>query len=500
VLHVIPALRRRFPAPAFVRRTVVATLAACAIASVPANASFLNDMYAEMSANMNVQGAKIYETQRAGVITGGGLVWKTPRKTYTPFNFTPPSLKAGCGGVDMFMGSFSMMSKDEFIQMLRAVGQNASGLLFQLALSALSPELSGLVQGFSEKVEEWNRHFGNSCKMAESIAGADTPLGKLATKAGETARGWGRSVGIFSDQGEAVKETQANGYKVYQNTPPSITNSGTTVFDKETNITWSVLKTGVWSGLSWQQRRMIMTLLGTVVLKWTPGTSPDKVLYPVTFSPLAVANLKKWVGSAQDASTYVPLDIYHCSGEFDSWDSPCLNVALGTYNVPGMAKEVYASLHELRQAILERRNPNTLPSGINPRAIAAMTNIPIGNIINLSTTRQYPAFGEIVLSMYADAIAYDISTRLMDEIVQEITKAISQYEKQVPKAASELADYRDTLDKLASELRNLREEIDGKIQAQNASTLDFMKLEEEIYGRVSLNVIRGMRFQGSRQK
>ncbi len=500
MLHVLPALRRRFPAPAFVRRTVVATLAACAIASVPANASFLNDMYAEMSANMNVQGAKVYETQRAGVITGGGLVWKTPRKTYTPFGFTPPSLKAGCGGIDMFMGSFSMMSKDEFIQMLRAVGQNAAGLLFQLALSALSPELSGLVQGFSEKVEEWNRHLGSSCDMAKSIAGGDTPLGKLATAAGETARGWGTSVGIFTDRGEAVKETRANGYTTWQNTPPSTTNSGTTVFDKETNITWSVLKSGNWTSLSWDQRRMIMTLLGTVVLKWTPGTSPDKVLYPVTFSPLAVANLKKWVGSAQDASSWTTLDIYHCSGEPDSWDSTCLNVWQGTTSVPGMAKQVYASLHELRQAILERRQPALLPNGIDPRAIAAMTTIPIGNIINLATTHQYPAFGDIVLTMYADAIAYDITTRLTDEVVQEITKAINQYEKQVPGSAVQLANYRDTLATLSSELRAIRNEIDDKINAQNASTLDFMKLEEEIYGRISLNVIRGMRFQGARQK
>lgn len=494
-----PVSRLQAPVPLVIRRMAAATLAACVIASIPANAGgFLNDMYEEMSGNVNTQAAKIYQTQRAGVITAGGLVWKTPQRNFTPFHFTPLSLKAGCGGVDLFMGSFSMMSKDEFIQMLRAVGQNAAGLLFQLALNAMAPEISGLVSEFSNKLEDWNRHFGNSCDMANRVIGW-TGADKVATAMGQAAKGFGVSVGLFNDRGEAEKELRNDGNKVYLNTPATKSDDGTTVFDKETNITWSVLKTGNWSGLSFPERRMLMTLLGTVVVRWSPETDSNKKPLLKIFPPLAIENLKKWVGTAQDSSEDVTMTGYTCGGEPDSFDSTCLNVTEAPITFKGMARQVYASLEELRLAILERRNPHALPNGVNPISIVAMTSIPVGNIINLSTTRQHLYFGEIVLKMYADAIAYDISTRLMEEVVLQVTKAIKQYETHVDQATAEIGEYRTSIDRLSTELRALREEIDGKIQAQNASILDFMKLEEEIYGNISKKVLGNMRFQNARQ-
>ncbi|MDN4704685.1 conjugal transfer protein TraH [Vibrio parahaemolyticus] len=40
-------------------------------------------------------------------------------------SFTPPSWKAGCGGVDMFGGSFSFINAEQLVTMMRAVAANA---------------------------------------------------------------------------------------------------------------------------------------------------------------------------------------------------------------------------------------------------------------------------------------------------------------------------------------------------------------------------------------
>lgn len=465
---------------------------ACLLAFTPANAGFLNDMYDEMSANANVTAPQIYDTQRAGVITGGGMVWKTPRRNFQPFGFTPPSLKAGCGGIDLFMGSFSMFSKDEFIQMLRAVGQNAAGLLFQMALQSLSPELAAWIDSFSKKVQEMNRHFGNSCEMAKSALGF-TGLDKMAKEFGEDARSWGVANGIFPDRAAGVGETQADGQKVHDTVQPKLNKDGKIVWDKEMNLTWSVMKTGNFDGLSDMDKQVLQTMLGTVLVRWSATSGADKVLEPDTKAPLARENLRKWIGSAQDVASTTTMKVYTC----DDVEN-CLNVTDLDTTFPGLAKKVHAALEELRLAVVQRRKPNPLPDGTSAIAIAGMTTIPVGTIINLATTSQFSSLGSIILVSYADAIAYDIVTRLMQEVVDEIEKAVRNYDFGVSKATVELGDYKKNLTDLQGQLVQMREEVTAKIQEQNASVQTMVEMENLIYGNVSKKILGNIRFGAAR--
>ena len=147
-----------------------------------AHAGFLEDFYDSSSgiAQGNVTAAGIYESAHLNIATAGGFVYRAPRTDFTPFQFTPPKLSAGCGGIDLFMGAFSIPSKEEFLNYLRAIGSSLPGLAFQLALQTLSPDLSEQVTSFRDLIREYSSRFQDSCTAAQTLLDMTGAHGKTA--------------------------------------------------------------------------------------------------------------------------------------------------------------------------------------------------------------------------------------------------------------------------------------------------------------------------------
>lgn len=91
----------------------------------------MNRMFGDMT---NVSEPGVYETQRRGVIAGGSVRNRSKIMTENPVSLTLPSVRAGCGGIDLFGGSLSFINGDQFIELLRSIASNAKGYAFQIAL------------------------------------------------------------------------------------------------------------------------------------------------------------------------------------------------------------------------------------------------------------------------------------------------------------------------------------------------------------------------------
>ena len=59
----------------------------------------------EMGAYGNVTGAQVISGQTGTVYTGGSMYMRTPIRNYQMASIAPPSIRAGCGGIDLFAGS-----------------------------------------------------------------------------------------------------------------------------------------------------------------------------------------------------------------------------------------------------------------------------------------------------------------------------------------------------------------------------------------------------------
>ena len=106
--------------------------------------SEVNDMFNNLGAIGNYTAPGAFRGQTYNTYTGGNLMMRSPNKVYQLAAIQFPSAKAGCGGIDVFGGSFSHISAQEFKNMLRNITAALPGIAFQLALEAVSPLLGGL--------------------------------------------------------------------------------------------------------------------------------------------------------------------------------------------------------------------------------------------------------------------------------------------------------------------------------------------------------------------
>lgn len=160
-------------------------------------AGLQSEMDSLFSSMTNVTAPGVYETQRRGVLAGGRVTSKNKIFNENLISFTPPSWKAGCGGVDLFGGSFSFINSDQLIQLLRSVAANATGYAFQLALDNVAPDISKHINEFQKKIQELNQYLGNSCQLAQGLVNDAASGLDLKHKTDQSVAGTAQ--GLFSD-------------------------------------------------------------------------------------------------------------------------------------------------------------------------------------------------------------------------------------------------------------------------------------------------------------
>lgn len=84
-------------------------------------------------------------------------------------SFTPPSLRGGCGGWDLFAGSFSFISAEQIMNLLRSLASAVPAIAFQMALSVLSDELEEKVGEYLDKLNKLNLGQLNTCRITTSL-------------------------------------------------------------------------------------------------------------------------------------------------------------------------------------------------------------------------------------------------------------------------------------------------------------------------------------------
>ena len=168
-------------------KRILASLLAVAVATAPTLARPA-DLNAEMQAMFNDLGALgnvtapgAFRGQAMNLYTGGSFMMRSPGRNYSLADVQLPSLRAGCGGIDLFGGSFSFINKQQFVALLRNIGSNAVGYAFKLALQSISPDID-----WATEVTATTRRPRFRAPRASSTGTAVRPL---AEKTSITSRG-----------------------------------------------------------------------------------------------------------------------------------------------------------------------------------------------------------------------------------------------------------------------------------------------------------------------
>ena len=103
------------------------SLATAPIASQPANLNAeMQAMFNDMGALGNVTSPGAFRGQAMNLYTGGSLMMRAPGKNYPLVNAQLPSLRAGCGGIDIFGGAFPLSTSSSSSPSCRTSGRTQS--------------------------------------------------------------------------------------------------------------------------------------------------------------------------------------------------------------------------------------------------------------------------------------------------------------------------------------------------------------------------------------
>jgi len=410
------------------------------------------------------------------------MVFKSPQRAFTPFSFTPPSLKAGCGGIDMYMGAFGMANKQEFVQFLRNVGQNSAGLAFKVALQAMSPDLATQVQEIADTISKWNQYFGSSCEAAKRVMDSG-PSAWISEAVGNAKRNL-VATGQATGETEARDAVETNAQAAIDNAPCRQNDAGKTVECPQINVVWAAMNRGTLAGLTDSEKEIMMSLFGTTIIEKQEINGSTSL----TASPRkSKFNVSQLVGIPSASTT--TLKVFQCVPEPTN---ACLVLSETDLETQSFGQLFYKKSIDLRDAIKNRQQPNLQ----DLRLLSMGTSLPLIKIIELRAVTNQNLLNDEMLEVWAKAAAWELASRYVEEVAGDL-KTMLEAAKVTDTSALRVTAVKEVLEGLErtkAEMRSERAEIYNQVAKVGALIGQLEHLERAMYSSVSTDLVANARF------
>jgi conjugative transfer pilus assembly protein TraH len=236
--------------------------------------------YADVESNMddfwdnsvvNVTGPAYVQGQQYGYYTVGSLNYRTEQSNLQFGSIKMPSVRAGCGGIDVFGGGFSFINSDQLVAVLKNMATNAVGLLFQMAIDSLSELLGTNIKDFMSKLQNATNRSINSCEAAQNIISG--LVNSVSSESMKTCIEVGVNNGTYSDYSQAFAKCGAGGEaEAMAKTAPADKKATQSI---NRNIAWEALnRVSMFSGDT-ELKETMMTLTGTSIVRYDSDDKPS---------------------------------------------------------------------------------------------------------------------------------------------------------------------------------------------------------------------------------
>ncbi len=385
------------PAKLFKRAIALLTVWSLMLAPLSLRAADLNGEVDNMFNNLgtvgNYSAPGAFRGQTFNTYAGGSLFLRAPNKVYQLAAIQFPSAKAGCGGIDVFGGSFSHISATEFRNMLRNITAALPGIAFQLALESVSPLLGGLTK-WAKGLETWiNNARINSCETAKALV--STAAESIGYSAQEACSDIAIEMGLETDRDSARRRCASDRSGILASarasTDPNIRNKAPFVG----NLTWKALQfTGAY--LDDPERELIMSMIGTlIVYPEESGRDPDPVAPTLT----SISHLLYGQANAAPAGN-VTQHLLKCNNYTD-----CDVVTIDTtYVHTPFTKKVEDMMRSIASRIATR---TAIPNNSPEVGFVNQTTEPVYKMLSIGSTIPGSGLTDSLIGQYRDVIAAD---------------------------------------------------------------------------------------------
>ncbi len=338
-----------FPPKTAVAWLLLVVWCASAHAADPAGSGISTQMSNLFDTMLNYTAPTAHLGQRRGVLTGGSVNARNRIMNESLWHFVPPSFNAGCGGIDLFAGSFSFISAEQFQTLLRAIAANAAGYAFEVALGAMCKECLETMETLQKKIQALNQGFANSCQLAKGLVNDVADAFDMKHKDNTSLLGMVKGLGDVFETRSSTSGSDPIA-QVKDNVPAA---EKTQV---EGNLVWQALKRKGAAGwfVAGEDTLLeaMMSLTGSVIVG-APEAAPDGQgeNHRITYLPGNLLKASDLLNGTREREDAAQLDnawphrlrLYQCGpagGPIDRSENGCLEPSVTEGTVNGMIQRV----------------------------------------------------------------------------------------------------------------------------------------------------------------
>ena len=464
----------RFCAAVFAQLTMIFALGGLVVTPAMADVGTeMNSYFNSAGASANVTGPTAFSGQAAGYYSGGSLWSRFPSKTVNPVNLALPSARAGCGGIDLFAGSFSFINADEMVAMLKATANNAIGFAFQLAIDSISAQIGGVMKDMSQRVQQLNAFNMSSCEAAQQAIGSIWPAMDGASST--ICQQVGGAKGFFSDAAAARHGCTNKGER--EDTIAKAGDAAELVQSK--NYTWYALMSKSATKPSTEYAEFLMTMVGTIIYD-----STKKADSMGGFHFIAPASWDMYQ-SLLDGSSTAPTKVLRCD---TSDEKGCLNPT--TKDLSVTADQAFRTrVVKMLDSMSGKIRTNTALSG-EEISLLGMTSIPLYKILVVDEAAHF-GMSPADRASLSEIVAIDMLMAQIDRMLDVISRAQSGA---VFVNMDEFKTWRSQVDSVKTELARKSQQMSANLNDTYRVIERTQMLEATLKNNMSPQMTASLRF------
>jgi len=390
--------------------------AACGLALLPISVrggdlnTEVNNMFNNLGGVGNYTAPGAFRGQAFGTLSGGNVFLRSPNRVYQLTAIQFPNAKGGCGGIDVFGGSFSHLSAAEFKNVLKNITAALPGIAFQLAIDAVAPMLGGITKWAKSLETLINNARINSCETARGLV--SNPAETLGYAYQEACATLAVAMGMETDADAARRRCATD--------RPAVLAAARTSADPDVrdrapfvgNVMWKALQRV--TGIDDEERLLIMSIVGTVVY-FPEEQRRDPDIRDGTLTSIA----RLLYGQSDAGGGKVNVHMLTCNNFTDCdvvGDNP-------TYLLEPFTTKVERLMGQISTAIATRA---AIPNNSTAVGFVNTTSEPVYRMLSVGNAIPGSGLALSLITQYRDVIAADYAYNFLERNLRTGLSALAK--------------------------------------------------------------------------
>lgn len=447
------------------------TTVLCWTANVQADVnSSMNAYWSSSLGSANITGPTAYQGQSAGYYTLGNAAFRGPQETSQIASIQMPSVRAGCGGIDIFSGGFSFINSDQIVAQMKAIASNAISYAFMLALKTLSPIVADQIESLSKLANDVNQFNMNSCQQAQTLVGG--LWGRSDTASNQICQDLSTHRGYFSDR---VAAKHGCGKNLTQNLN-QLPDADKAILPINKNLAWEASKQHPLLKSDRGLAELFMTLTGTIIYRCPNDNG-------------CIVDVLPGVGSDTGVITKLldggPLRLHQCN-ELEACLQP---VKFGKTETVSQSAALRRRVEVMLRSITTKIQARQALSA-EEQDFLNMVTLPVYKMASVFVAHERSLAGN-TMAQYSDIIALDLTITWIERSVSQL-EAGSRNLQGIDQ--EQLRDWRASIDQLRSQLTEKQMLLRGQTTSVEAMIARSQAAERVIAARVGSRIADSVTF------